>query len=649
MRAPLAHQRGALLLLATLGFTLGVSPHPLAAQSRELHWPAITVQAHLDADGRLRVREEQHIRFSGDWNGGERRFDVPFQQKFALLSLSRIDSASGRTVVMTEGDLDIVDGFGWSDDGSSLRWRSRLPSDPPFTGQVLTYVIAMEYENILVKDGAGYRLDHDFSFADRNGPIDRFTLTLTFDKAWRVPEGTSTTYELNAMEPGRGYVVTVPLTYVGAGLPSAVFVGASPDVRQALSAVLVAAIIVMLIALIRRDQALGRFTPVPSRESITPQFIEEHLLAHPPEVIGAMWDDRTAAPEVAATLARMVYEQKLTSRVEITKAFFAKKDVLHLRLTVPRSQLAPHESVLVDALFERGHDTTSTDEVRARYKTSGFDPAALIKPLLNSMALERVPKLAKGKHPSPRRTQLLFLGAVIATITAIMMRATDIVVIAPAFGAMLLLFIFGVAWASAWRNRVAKFALSAFGIMIPLALIGGVTVGILLNADLRATAPAFLAVTLWALTFANSITMTARTLDTAQRLIVRKRLWAVRDFFSHELQQEKPKLRDAWFPYAIAFGLGREADRWFQAFGAATSAAVMSSGTFGGSSGSSGNSGGGWSGFGGGGGFSGAGSAGSFAAAVGGMAASVPSPSSSSSGGGGSGGGSSGGGGGGGW
>ncbi len=627
-----------------------MAPRPLAAQSRELHWPAITVTAHLDADGRLRVREEQQIRFVGDWNGGERSFNVPFQQTLSLLSLSRIDSSSGQPVLMTEGDLDVVDGFDWSDDGNTLRWRSRLPSDPPFDGQVFTYVIEMEYENILVRSGAGYTLDHDFSFADRNGPIDRFTLSLTFDKAWRVPEGTSTTYELNAMEPGRGYVVTVPLTYVGAGLPSAVFVGASRDVRLALSSALVAAILVMLIALIRREQALGRFAPVPPRESITPEFIEQHLLAHPPEVIGAMWDDRTAAPEVAATLARMVGEGKLTSRVEHTKVLFTSRDVLHLRLTVKRNQLAPHELALVDAFFERGQDTTSTDEVKARYKTSGFDPAALLKPMLDAMALERAPKMAKRSHPSFKRTLFLAGAATAATAIALVMRRTDIVVIGPTFGAMIVLYLIGVVLASVWRNRVAGFGLSSLSIAIPVSLIAGVAVAILLSAMLSATTVAYLAVTLWALTFINSITMAARTHDTPERLIVRKRLWAMRDFFERELQQEQPRLVDAWFPYVIAFGLGREADKWFKAFGAATASTAISSTAFGGSSGSSSSGNSGWSGFGGGGGFSGAGSAGSFAAAVGGMAASVPAPSSSSSGGGGGGGGgSSGGGGGGGW
>ena len=84
---------------------------------------------------------------------------------------------------------------------------------------------------------------------------------------------------------------------------------------------------------------------------------------------------------------------------------------------------------------------------------------------------------------------------------------------------------------------------------------------------------------------------------------MRERLAAARRFFRDELQKEAPQLRDAWFPYVIAFGLGRETDKWFRAFGGASVAAgtamAMHDTSGGGSLGS--RSGGGWSGFGGGG------------------------------------------------
>ena len=38
---------------------------------------------------------------------------------------------------------------------------------------------------ILLKEADGYRLDHDFAFADRDGTIDRFVLRFTHDQAWQ--------------------------------------------------------------------------------------------------------------------------------------------------------------------------------------------------------------------------------------------------------------------------------------------------------------------------------------------------------------------------------------------------------------------------------------------------------------------------------
>jgi hypothetical protein len=128
----------------------------------------------------------------------------------------------------------------------------------------------------------------------------------------------------------------------------------------------------------------------------------------------------------------------------------------------------------------------------------------------------------------------------------------------------------------------------------------------------------------------------------------RRSLAAAREFFTTELRAERPRLRDEWLPYLIAFGLAKHMDRWFRAFGGtATRAVAPSTGSFGDSGGRSGPS---WTGFGGGGGFSGGGASASWAAAASSMAAGVSAPSSGgSSGGGGGGGGSSGGGGGGGW
>ncbi len=592
------------------------------------------------------------MRFEGDWNGGERVFRVAHGQRFELLALSRLDTARGLATPLTQGDLDVVDGWDWAGEGRTLRWRSRLPSDPVFRGEVLTYVLEFSYEDILQpSEDGGYVLDHDFAFADRQGTIDRFELTLNLDPIWQASGEFGGRYVVTGLEPGRGFVVRLPLRYSGAGRPSAVFHGAPREVRQLFATALALIVTLLLVALYRREHRLGRFTPATTADEVTGALLESEVFRHLPEVVGALWDDRTSAPEVAATLARMVHEGKLSSRVSSKKAFLHKRETLHLTLMVERSTLRAHEAALVDALFPPGGKSTDTDAVRERYEDTGFDPASLLRGPLAQLG-ERIAPAKGVDKPSPRLTLAFFAAALVATGSALYVRIADAAVIFPTVAVVAFVYIVAMVCAAAWRRAVSRLALGALCWLSPLAaIVYGVSTRVLLADDLRASSAAYLAVLCWTLFFVSSLVNGARSRESAERIAVRKRLRGVRDFFARELKRERPALQDAWFPYVIAFGLGHAADRWFRAFGAATasSGAHFSGGQS--SSSSSGSGGSGWSGFGGGGGFSGAGSAGSFAAAVGGMAAAVPAPSSSDSGGGGGGGGggSSGGGGGGGW
>jgi hypothetical protein len=62
---------------------------------RELHWAALAVEAHLNGDGVLDVIERHNMVFTGDWNGGERVFNVRPCQKLEFLSLERTDAQIG--------------------------------------------------------------------------------------------------------------------------------------------------------------------------------------------------------------------------------------------------------------------------------------------------------------------------------------------------------------------------------------------------------------------------------------------------------------------------------------------------------------------------------------------------------------------------
>ena len=154
-------------------------------------------KAQLDAEGALTSSTAR--RFDGDWNGGERIFRVFPGQTLGFETLRRIEP--DETVrELSEGDLSAVDRFGWPAD-KTLRWRSRLPSDPPFENQEIVYELVYTLHGILVKQGDRYLLDHDFAFPDREGTIEKFTLALELDPVWK-PERAFSGLSLSSLRPG---------------------------------------------------------------------------------------------------------------------------------------------------------------------------------------------------------------------------------------------------------------------------------------------------------------------------------------------------------------------------------------------------------------------------------------------------------------
>src|ERR1700719_2297164 len=165
-------------LLLVLALSLIASP----AFAKSLYWRTFDVKARLDSDGRLHVREQQGIVFDGDWNGGERRFNIRPGQSLDLERVLRVEN--GQDMPMTRGDLSQVDHWDFVGD-NVVRWRSRRPSDPPFQNREIDYAIEYVLSGILQKSDRGARLHHDFAFPDRAGVIQNFSLRLDLDPAWR--------------------------------------------------------------------------------------------------------------------------------------------------------------------------------------------------------------------------------------------------------------------------------------------------------------------------------------------------------------------------------------------------------------------------------------------------------------------------------
>src|SRR5262249_59887167 len=89
---------------------------------KSLHWKSVDVQAKLDAQGVLHVSETQAMVFTGDWNGGERKFRVFPGQGLAFKGLSRLDPSTGQMRALSQGDLSEVDRYAFKD-STTLRWR----------------------------------------------------------------------------------------------------------------------------------------------------------------------------------------------------------------------------------------------------------------------------------------------------------------------------------------------------------------------------------------------------------------------------------------------------------------------------------------------------------------------------------------------
>jgi uncharacterized membrane protein YgcG len=591
---------------------------------RSLFWRALEVTARLDADGRLHVVERQAMVFSGDWNGGERRFRVAPGQRLDVEGMERVDPATGRTVPLSRGDLSAVDHYGFTGE-TTLRWRSRLPSDPPFERAEIVYVLRYTLSDILVPVGDGYRLDHDFAFTDREGVIERFTLDLDLDPVWSVTPPFARSITRLSLPPGAGVVVTKDLRYRGGSRPAGVFHGAPAWFGWLLALSLLGGIAYLAVTFERRERSVGRFAPLVPPESIDSTWLEQNLFRVAPEVAGAAWDSKIGASEVSAILARLVTEGKIKSAVLPGKG---GKPTLHLELLVERDRLGTYEQTLVKGLFFSG-SRTDTEGIRTHYKGSGFDPAALIQPSLQYEVTGVVGGFSTVKAPW-RRSVAAFITAIALMVIACVIRPSHVGLGLFAAISGLITWVIAITQAYAWRDRVWRPGPHSLRFLVPLAAYTALVLWVLVMPWGRIHALALAAFACLCFALWSSVLNGARSRHSEKGVAYRKQLAAAREYFRVELAKPSPRLEDRWFPYLLAFGLDSNVDRWFRAFGGRARASGQTSvETSHVSSSSAASSPGSWTG--GGGMFGGGGASATWAAAAGSLAAGVAAPSSSSS------------------
>lgn len=639
-------------LRAAVTAALLLLPRPALAQ-RDLHWDALNVDAHLDADGSLQIVETQSMVFTGDWNGGERTFNIRPRQGLAFDGMSRWTGATWQA--MTEdADLDDVDDYAFTD-RRTLRWRSRRSSDPPFDRTPIRYVLRYRLSGILQADGAQYRLDHDFAFPDRAGSIDVVEVRLTLDPAWQPAAALPPLYSGQRLAPGRSFVVTVPLRFAGSG-PAPDLAWSRPlSIRIALLMLLGATVLASGL-LLAHERRAGRFAPVDVK-IVDRAWLDRHLLKYPAELVSAAWDDSIGRPEVVTLLARLASEGKLTSTSD------EKTGEMTLRLAVAKTKFRGYERTLIDKLFFGQRTTTTTAAVAAHYKSRGFDPVSVIRKELEASLRSTFPFADAARHYRRELMAVYITGVVLLAGAWLFNGLPGLAVLLILLGAAVLTGL-AVIPGMSFRKRMEWGWPQALLCLLPaLAVAAGVAVFLWFFAgtgDIELAILAIAAIVVLAFGVLVTALYALRSRQAAEGIAFRKVLAAARLFFIAQLRTPQPALRDEWYPWLLAFELERQMTDWSvarAASGAGSDTFPRSSdsgATFTSSSAASSPSS--WSGFGGGQ-SGGAGASASWAAAVGGFAASVAAPSASGSSGGSdsggssgsSGGGSSGGGGGGGW
>ncbi|HVE69961.1 MAG TPA: hypothetical protein VNI54_01235 [Thermoanaerobaculia bacterium] len=600
--------------------------------AKSLQWRAVDVQARVESDGSVRIRERLQLVFDGDWNGGERYFSPRPRQTYTLHGITRVED--GREIPLERNGLHQVDHYDFVK-SDILRWRARAETDPPFENREITYVLDYSWHNVLQPagdDGKQFRIDHDFGLPTRAEPIDRYTLLVEFDPLWNMPPVRG---EAVNVPPGESFIVDRTLHYSGEAWPGEIERAVPWWIGWAAVLLYAAGATFLVRRFIREERETGRFDPLPA------QFDPE-LLQVKPEVAGAVWDQGIGPAEVAAVLARMTQEGKLTTRADDKR--------LHMRRNVPYESLEGYERYLIHALFFDGGDETDTDRVKAHYKSRGFNPASVIRPRLE-WELSQLPGWAvKVRRARPLLHVLVLPLCALALVIASGFGHADDFGLAA--GVLFHGLIFGgIASIVAWRissraisDFTAGFVVPGLLMLIPALLFAA---GAIQAHRLGFGAPVLFVIPIWLLALLHLVLDLMKIRDSREIVAFRRRIAGARKYFMEQLQKPDPELHDEWFPYVLAFGLAAQADHWFRAFGATSSRSSFSSHSS--PTSHSSHSSSSWTG--GGGAFGGAGATGSWGLAAAAMAAGVSAPSSSSGGGSSGGGGSSssGGGGGGGW
>ena len=348
-------------------------------------------------------------------------------------------------------------------------------------------------------------------------------------------------------------------------------------------------------------------------------WIREHILTHPAEVVAAAWDNEIESAEVVALIARLVAEGKLKSGT-------TKKKSMQLHLACDRNTLDGYERALVDGLFFQKRIETSTEGIQKHYRKTGFDPAGLIRPGLKERAAAILPP---GQNP----WRVRFAGTILFLARRRPGRARMVEWLPRhrrggrvALGTLLFMIV-ARQQGLRFRANIQWGPQKALSTLIPVALAMGAAALYLWRWADSGVEPAsggfIVGVVMLALSVLFAGVGALKSTQHRAALAFRKMLASGREFFIAELAKDRPALRDEWFPWVLAFGLGKQMDDWSAQRESESTSRSSGGSTSSGSFGSGASSGSGtWTGFAGGR-SGGAGAGASWSTAAAGLAAPI--------------------------